>query len=185
MIIYGLSSSKNLLRTFQQGLDMKIALSLFLLLIANTAYAEGGTCPPGYYPVNSPGVMGCAPIPNDNQSSTSAAPARERWVTRWGAIAIDDTAVDGGLGAVSDMTSKRNAEKAALASCRNSGGTACNVKFSYYNQCTAIAWGDTGYNAARAATIEKASEIGIRECNAKHANCKIYYSACSLPERIQ
>lgn len=164
---------------------MKTVLFLFLLAIANIAYAEGGTCPPGYYPVSSPGVMGCAPIPNYNQNNVSATPTSERWATRWGAIAIDDTSADTGLGTVSDMPSKRKAEQVALSKCRENGAAACKLKLSYYNQCAAIAWGDTGYNAARAATVEEASEISIRECSANHANCKIYYSECSLPERIR
>jgi hypothetical protein len=41
-----------------------------------------------------------------------------QWSSRWGAIAIDPTVSQGGLGVVSDMRSERSAEKAAIKQCQ-------------------------------------------------------------------
>jgi hypothetical protein len=46
--------------------------------------------------------------------------------------------------------------------------------------------GDKFFNASSAATIEEATQSGMKVCTANgNANCHVYYSACSLPVRIQ
>ena len=149
---------------------------------SNAAFAEGN-CPPGQYPIGGGGAVGCAPMP---AGTSDLAPSGPRWADRWGAISIDGTAKEGGIGTVNGYPSKRSAEKAALAQCRASGGTkACKVNLSYYNQCGVIAWGDSYLTTQGGPTVEVASKIGLANCNQKTSNCTIYYSGCSLPERVR
>jgi hypothetical protein len=156
-----------------------------LLSIAMDARAEGGTCPQGYYPVNTPGVMGCAPIPGSGSDRSSSAPRDPgpQWQTRWLSVVFGNN----GFGAAVDMPSKRKAENAALAQCRAMGGTACYVNMTTYNQCIAVARGGHTAPSAGAHDQETAESLAIRECmkDAKNANCEIYYSACSYPVRIR
>lgn len=141
-------------------------------------HAEGGTCPPGYYPHNTPGVMGCAPIPGYNSEPAS------HWAARWGAISMNFK--NGSVGAVKNMESKSKAQKAALAQCRtNGGGDGCKDALTYYNQCGVIAWGESYAATYSAATIEKASERAVEICSTHTEDCQIYYADCSLPERVR
>ena len=84
------------------------------------------------------------------------------------------------------MTSKRQAEKAALRDCRAKGGAGCEVSLSYHNQCAVVVAG-IGYSVSQgAASVDEASAQGLKTCNdAGVASCTVYYSACSLPEQIQ
>lgn len=161
----------------------KLLLAIILLGIVSFAYAEGGTCPPGYYPIGGQGASGCAPIPDSEEADEESSPPSVRWADRWGAIAIDNTSSE--VGVITSMPSKSKAEKAALAQCRAKGSDACKVKLAYYNQCAAIVWGNTGYNTTHAATKERASEIGMQSCGAEDSNCRVFYADCSLPERIE
>jgi len=46
--------------------------------------------------------------------------------------------------------------------------------------------GNNGYNVGADATVDKAVQLGMKICtDAKNTNCHVYYSACSLPQRIQ
>jgi hypothetical protein len=162
---------------------MKVMVILMLLAMASIAHAEGGTCPPGYYPVNSPGVMGCAPMPNSEGTATQHAVPRAAWADRWGAIATDGPSAT--LGTSVGMRSKRQAEKMALAQCREKGGAKCEVDLAFFNQCAVLVTGDSRYLTQGAATIEEASRIGVERCSKTDVNCRDYYSNCSLAERVR
>lgn len=162
--------------------NFTVLLFLGLLGISGVAFAEG-RCPPGQYPVDSPGVSACVPIPGAGEDDHPPPPPRAVWATRWGAIAIDDT--NGGMGAVTNMPTKALAERDAIMQCRTKKGVGCALTLVYYNQCGVIAWGDTGYTGAGAATIAEASHRAIQTCARSTSNCRIYYTACSPPERIQ
>lgn len=164
-------------------MNAKLLLTVMLLIAARFAYAEGGTCPPGYYPIGGQGASGCAPIPNYDQSNTQAVPAGPRWKTTWGAFATDGE--NSVLGTSVGMRSKRQAEKAALAQCRSKGGVKCEVDLSFYNQCAVLVTGDRRYLVQGAATVGEASRIGISHCSKTDSNCHVYHSDCSLAERIQ
>ena len=106
------------------------------------------------------------------------------WETRWGAIAIGG----GGWGAVSDMSTEKQATKAAIKQCEETASgddSKCRNAFSYYNQCAVIAWGATGYILQGAIDLPTASSLGMRKCSGEHAECEIFYSACSYPTRIR
>lgn len=161
-----------------------IGMFLFLCLMPfHNAFAEGGACPPGYYPVNSPGVMGCAPMPNSGGGGVpeNVGPL---WVTSWGAIAVDGPA--GIIGASSRQKSKRKANVTALADCRAKGGAKknCSVLISFYNQCGAIAGGDTEATTYSAGTAEEAGSLALKRCSDLTSNCKIIQTACSYPIRV-
>jgi len=164
----------------------------FLLLVglyacSGTAWAEGGSCPAGYYPIGGQGAQGCAPIPNyqSNDQQGSFVP-QGQWQKTWGAIAIDETVNDGGMGMVTGLPDKQAADGAALAQCRASGGSdGCELLLSYQNQCAVIVSGASYLNAHSAETIELASSSAVHKCSERTTGCKIYYSACSVPVRIQ
>lgn len=156
---------------------MRLAM-LGLLVVGAPVLAQGQPNSAQYHAVhnpNSPHYVG-----QDHQPA--APPAR--WADRWGAIASDGR---GNFGAVTDVASERRARKAALTDCKNRGGADCRVRMSYHNQCIAVASGTTQSRNNSAATEEKAIAAATRHCEAVDGQgaCHIYYSACSLPVRVQ
>lgn len=160
----------------------RIKFFLVLCLMPfHSALAEGGTCPPGYYPVNSPGVMGCAPIPNAGGGVPDVGPL---WVTSWGAISVDGPARV--IGASHSQRSKRKATNAAVSDCVARGGVKknCKVLITFYNQCGAIAGGDTEATTHSAGTAEQAGKLAFQRCSSLTSNCKILQTTCSYPIRV-
>ena len=169
-----------LLRRFSDFPALRLCLLIAPLLGASdVAHAEGGTCPSGYYPVSSPGVMGCAPIPNQAGDSAQDTTPRVTWVDRWGAIASDNRT--GNVGTIGGQTSKRKARQIALERC----GAGCKIDMVYYNQCAAIAWGTGSYSVNGSATADEASTRAMGVCGQGANDCKIIFTECSLPERSQ
>lgn len=166
----------------------KLSLVFCLMSVSGYATAEGGSCPVGYYPIGGQGAMGCAPIPNyqgGGEQGSAVAP-QAQWLKTWGAIAIDETVNNGGIGTVTGLPDRRAADAAALSQCRSSGGSdGCKLLLSYRNQCAVIVSGAKYLNAHSAETVERASSWAIEECSQRTTGCKIYYSACSAPVRIQ
>ena len=159
----------------------KTIFLLSLLGVSNIAFAEGG-CPVGTYPANSPATNICNPFPGNENNGQPQQP-QGRWVTKWGAIAIDETV--GTFGAVKNFASKRLATKAAVAACKANGGMRCETRLSYYNQCAVLSWGDAFYSARSEATIELASKVASQKCDGLTKNCKIVYADCSLPVWVE
>jgi hypothetical protein len=140
-------------------------------------------------PVQGQGWSGCAPI-NPSQQSTQGqqpqVPQRppERWQDHWGAIATDGSG--GSFGAATNTSSRSSAENMALADCQSKKGSPnCQVELWYTNQCAAMVVGDNGHNAKSGATPNEATRAAMEVCSAADAHCFVYYSACSLPVRIQ
>ncbi|MEO8001698.1 MAG: DUF4189 domain-containing protein [Arenimonas sp.] len=158
----------------------KILLFFGFFILSSFAKAEGG-CPAGEYPANPPAVNICYPIPGADGAVTQQSTVH--WETRWGAIATDN--VSGKLGASTGGKSKRFATKAAVAKCRENGGTKCVVDIAYYNQCAVMILGEKKYNTASAATLDEATAIGMKACSLSNKNCRVYYSSCSFAERVQ
>jgi Domain of unknown function (DUF4189) len=163
--------------------DMRFHRLLAMILIgysssvcAQFAPPQGG-CPPGMH------LQGFSCV--YDQASPTTAPPGEQWATRWGAIAIGSTASGGGVGVSTGMKSKRKAEAAAIKQCKNTGGGSACKAFAYHDQCAVVAWGAQSYTVQSAESIEIASELAIRDCSAKTADCQVFYSGCSLPERIR
>ena len=155
-------------------------LVMNMYFLARNSYAEGGTCPSGYYPVNSPGVMGCAPMPGGGEPLDTGP----YWATTWGAIAVDSerNVVVSTYG----QRSKRKAESSAVKECRAKGGSKkCEAMISFYNQCAAMAAGDSRAIAYRAGTAEIAKQEVLKSCSALTPNCEILQAVCSYPVRLQ
>jgi len=171
----------------------KLVLLFGLLGASGAAYAEGGTCPPGYYPVNSPGVMGCAPIPGyDNGGGGGGGgygggggPPPAQWESRWGAIVLGKPWA---LGAANNMRSKQAAEQAAMADCRAKKGIECKLRRSYFNSCGIVVVGSDppGVSTGNADTVKDAAETGLKACRKAGAkDCYLLWSGCSTPVRIR
>ncbi|WP_414715703.1 DUF4189 domain-containing protein [Stenotrophomonas maltophilia] len=172
-------------------------LVVTLLIAPFSALAEG-RCPLGQYPVGGQGVGGCAPIPGGSSSSSagSSAPAPAgRWETRWGAIAEDKKPATGSLmatGVSVSQKSKRAAEAAAIDGCVRRGGSKCEIRLSYHDQCAAIAdpsprsGGLAAGNSivASAETLDEAQLLALKECASVNDGgaCEVAYSACSMSE---
>lgn len=164
-----------------------------LLQLSGSALAQIG-CPPGYFPIvqgpTNQTVTTCVPEGDagfgdyDGDASDAPAAPAERWADRWGAIAVaSDNPV---VGIAIDATSKRDAQKGAIDDCQRRGGAECKVEIAYTNQCGVLVVSGDQYNAARAATIQEATEIGMQICQQGNSeSCRVYYSGCSLPVRIQ
>lgn len=106
-----------------------------------------------------------------------------RWIKTWGAIALSP---DGASGAATGRRSKADASKAAVSVCATSGGKACNVAFTYKNQCAAAAVpgsGKGGTSFGSSANEATSKELALQKCRAEGGlECRTVYSACSDPE---
>lgn len=160
-------------------------LGSLALLVAGSAWAEGN-CPQGYYPIGggNGGWAGCAPIPTSGGGASSPPPPPgPAWETRWGAIAHDGKI--GRFGGAEGLSSKRKAEKAAIAECKRNGGKSCKIKLSYYNQCGAMAWGNNWMVVSRGPERDSTIQDAVSSCNKDSSNCQPYYAGCSYPERVR
>lgn len=161
-----------------------------LILLCGRVHAEGG-CPPGMIPAGGTDINSCVPIPpgyyNNQQQAQPQLPLPPppaQWASQWGAIATDK--VKGIIGAVTGLSSKSEAQQAAMANCQAKGGSPCKFEIAYDNECAVLVVGDNGYNVSADVTLDKAVQFGMKICtDAKNTNCHVYYSACSLPERVQ
>lgn len=169
-----------------------VAGLLFLGLISQ-AHAQVHPCSgpgPGEVVVGqTEGGNGLAPVPlcqsSDSVGGTTDTQASAlHWESRWGSIATDE--VHGVLGIAQNMTSKRKAERGALADCKNKGGTQCELKNTYANACGAMVMGKTGFNVGSASTKELAIQSGMKICeDSGDSDCHVYYAACSPPAVVR
>jgi len=171
------------------------ALCLGSLLICGKAVAQGQPIGNGIYACDGAAQAGpCQPESDDGDSYSGAssggytdndyAHAEPQWADRWGAIADN---ANGYAGIVEGESSKSEAERSAIEKCEIQGGGACRIAMVYYNQCAAVATGSQGVRLYRAPTEEQAKQSAMRECEDRQGKgaCQLYYSGCSLPERIQ
>ncbi len=176
---------------------MKLGSSLCTLaLVIGFAYspaalAEGGSCPPGSYPVGGRGASGCAAIPGAGQGGQDDTPpmpaqAKGRWYERYGAIMqSESTSV---VGVAADNETPQGALAEAGNMCGAEGAKDCKVVITYYNQC--VAWllpsadvegNMSGY--AKGKTAKDAEKNAAKYCkDVTGKKCKVFYSACSLPK---
>lgn len=145
-----------------------------------TAHAQA--CPPGQYPVVGQGWNYCAPAPGAEQSTTPTPPP-PAWRSRWQSIVTD---VDEGvIGTSVGKDSPSLAERSAISDCKAKGGASCKVQITNADGCVALVTGDKVMNTNGAPTKEEAEGKGIRMCENEDNNCRVYYSACNMPERIR
>jgi hypothetical protein len=169
-------------------LTMKL-LKIAALICCLHAPLTWSQCAPG---VPSAGNPGCIPQDrpesgyfqgNPDQLNGQAQQPQAIWADRWGAIAVDgDT---GHAGTVTGFATKKTAIDAAMRDCAAGGPNNCKLRLSYHNQCAAVAWGASHMGFAGAPTESEAQSNAMNGCRKGASDCKIVYSACSLPERIQ
>ena len=150
-------------------------VSAFLSLSVADVNAQ---CRIGSGPDHGDGVPYCSQL--TPPARVSSGP---QWAVQWGAVAYGG----GGFGAAKDMVSIAKAKKAALRACRDSGGGKhCKVALSYSDQCVAYAIGDDYLvGVARSPMPEEAYALAMNSCAESTTNCKVTYTACSLPVRIR
>ncbi|WP_080104328.1 DUF4189 domain-containing protein [Stenotrophomonas maltophilia] len=199
-----------------------LALGAFRFCAWTPIAKAEGNCPPGFYPVGGRGVQGCAPIPVAGTGGGAAGRytgkpshrpvaqnvgrdcdrrTRRYWCVqaeaqhRWGAIAEDKKPATGGsmaTGVSVSQKSKRAAEAAAIDGCVRRGGSKCEIRLSYHDQCAAIAdpsprsGGKAAGNSivASAETLDEAQSLALKECASVNDGgaCEVAYSACSMSE---
>lgn len=149
-----------------------------LLAVSASAFAQEQPNSAQYHAVHNPN----SPYYTGANQQPAAPPVR--WADRWGAIAVDDNAV---FGIVTDMSSKHQAQEAAIAECKKRGGRECKVQLAYYNQCAAVAAGNSVSRTSTRAHKEEAIAAAISNCEAVDGQgvCRVYYSGCSLPVQVQ
>lgn len=150
----------------------------FILPFMDIAHAEGG-CPPGQYPQVGQGWRACVPSPDLPAQSEP----REVWVNRWQAIATDAAMFR--MGAVTDKRTKDIAINSAVVECKRKGGLQCEVNIVAANSCIAMVVGSNSMTFEEADTIDDAAAFAMLQCNSKDKECRSFYSACSMPERLR
>lgn len=93
---------------------------------------------------------------------------------RWGAFAA--SLPDGASGVGLDKPHQAIAEEDAMAQCRDSGGTNCEVSFVFLNQCAAVASTATEHAWARGMSSQKVRADAMAACNG--ADCEIIFEHC-------
>ena len=155
------------------------AYTVVALTVSHELRAEDG-CPPGQVPQQGNGWNACIPVAGH---SASVHPPKSVWESRWQAVAVD--VHTGAVGTVVDRPDKRTAEKEALIECSNKGGASCEIEISAGNQCVSLVVGRSLLATGAGMTKSAAELQAIGECEAVGVTCKPFYSACSLPVRIQ
>lgn len=159
-------------------MKMKWLTLLGLLITGATALAQEQPNSVQYHAVHNPN----SPYYVGSNQQPVAPPIR--WADRWGAIAVAKK--NPVVGVAANAASKHDAHRAALNDCQVRGGLGCKVQIEYTNQCSVLVVAGSQYNAARAATIEEATSIGMKICQEGNIQeCRVYYSGCSLPVRVQ
>ncbi|WP_175927490.1 DUF4189 domain-containing protein [Burkholderia cepacia] len=65
-------------------------------------------------------------------------------------------------------------------------GVSCKIAISYANECAVMVVGRTGHNVNPGPSIAAATKKAMDVCRSDGDDqCEVYYSACSLPRRIQ
>jgi hypothetical protein len=163
---------------------LKFSAMLILLVISATCavvHAQG--CPPGQHPVVGQGWNYCAADPESNNASDTSQSPTPIWENRYQSIVTDKT--KGILGTSTGKTSSNLAEKAAMADCQAKGGKVCEIQITNENGCVAMVVGNRVMNSSSGQTKDAAERKGIDLCSTEDTDCHVYYSACSLPERIR
>lgn len=159
------------------GFEMRkfINLCIFLLL---PSFAMA--CPPGGVPI--PGTARCgspaeAKNARDAIYAPAAAPPREVWQSKYGALAGDLEA--GRAGIAEDENSLRAARRVALQRC---GTKNCKILATIGNGCIAAVHGGGMAGIGTGATLELAMQDARSKCP---GNCEHRYAHCNNPVRIR
>lgn len=166
---------RRILRPYALVLGPALVVAAVLIASPRALYAQTA-CPMGV----SPGDPRCGPTPEyANPRSTRQYAPQRRWETRWGAIAMD--ARGSALGASNHLSSRRKAEREAVAECQGLSGASCEVLAVYSNSCIAVVVGDsrTYWNSGEGRTV--AVQGAFDACSKKASDCSVLLSECSPP----
>jgi hypothetical protein len=168
----------------EQRMKTKILFLLFLgpLQLVSLAHAEGG-CPPGQYPQEGQGWRTCVPVPGANNAQQPLAAPPPRWEDHWQAIATDKQKAV--IGTSINNSSSDDSAQAAVSDCHAKGGVSCEVQITYRNGCVAMVVGKSLMNTQGESTLAEAEKSALAKCNEADTNCRVYYSSCNLPVRVQ
>ncbi|WP_082638594.1 DUF4189 domain-containing protein [Lysobacter antibioticus] len=165
----------------QRNVEMKPICLLLVgicMLWVGTASAQ---CPAGIPAAGNPSCVPPSAWPQN--APAQQAPPAARWESRWGAIATD--APNAVLGTSTGRKSKRQAEAQALSECRDKGGRNCVLDVAYFDQCAILVTGDKNYSVHTAGSVDRASELGMRQCGRDDTHCRIHYANCSPPQLVR
>ncbi|WP_317850499.1 DUF4189 domain-containing protein [Stenotrophomonas indicatrix] len=183
---------------FVKRFDMKsihcLAFIVALVSIAcsSSVFAEGGSCPPGYYPIGGQGVSGCAPIPGANASQGAdqgpALPPQPtgKWHSTWGSIAFSSSTSAAGV--ATGRYSQEDAEAEAKRKCGSEGAADCKLLLTYTNHCAVWVVPSTFGSGSRSGvaggeTLRLAKKSAEQQCvDSKGGKCSVFYSDCTKPE---
>lgn len=155
--------------------------SFWLLALAPASIVQaqqaGWSCPAGI-PIGSPL---CKQVTTQRHADGSSGAGR--WIKTWGALGSGENS--GGASTVTGAFSKKDAEQEVLELCEKKGGEQCQVRYTYFNQCVAIAQTDRnggGSAVGSAISIESASRVAKDKCRSIYSKeCLIVLSECSEP----
>ncbi|NOT87397.1 MAG: DUF4189 domain-containing protein [Lysobacter sp.] len=146
--------------------------------MTGAAYAQfappSGGCPQGMH------IEGFSCVYDTMAPEPGAGP---QWLDSWGAIADGN----GVFGTAQSMQTKRKAEKAALRACKENGGDRyCKIAMVYRNQCVVYAMSEAyDVGIASSEAISQAESRALEICGKSSAECRVRYSACSLPVQVR
>jgi len=157
---------------------ISVLIAQWLMMATGVAWAQTA-CPQGV----ASGSAQCGPSTvNDPAYSGVPAAPRARWADSWGAMASD---VEKGVsGIVAELPSKRLAKRFATQECKARGGEKCKIAMTYKNQCFVVVDGNGSYFVS-AATIKRAEDLAMRNCEQGGGDCHVYYYGCSHARRIR
>ncbi len=153
-------------------------------LFSLSAHAEYG-CQSGFVPVYQGNRQVCVADYNlsvwkQQGQQQHQQKAAEMWEDRYGAIARAPNGPNYFFSV--DQVSEDSAKDDALNKC----GSGCKITGTFRNGCTALTWGG-GASYFESAEKKKQSESkALRSCRVdSKTECKLIFSACSLPVRVQ
>lgn len=95
----------------------------------------------------------------------------------------------GSVGTSVDMDDERAAREEALRRCVKPGSQNCSVRFTYENQCVALAWpGVLGkpVGLVSGASTRVAEALALQDCaKTGGGECRVVYSECTDPKFIR
>lgn len=154
----------------------KLLVAALLFSLAHIAHAQ---CATGI----DTGGGNCTPPDAPGLSTDNAVRKRydQVWIDSWGAIAVDASSLKAGT--TEGDRSESEARKVAMANCKQDGNAHCKVVLVFLNQCAALAAGEL-ISYSRGPNKREAEVEALRNCGSAKP-CKVFYSACSYPVKIQ
>ncbi|NUF64528.1 DUF4189 domain-containing protein [Acinetobacter bereziniae] len=161
----------------------RFVLATLTLFTSLSIFAQN--CPQGI----PQGTPSC--VPPDQLGYPNAPPVNTAyWKKTWGAMAeSQDSPI---IGTATGHFTRRAASNEAMTKCKNSGGSACKIVFTYHNQCSVMAQPPNDHDSVQvayqsAATIQEATKLALPFCSKLNngKTCEVFYSNCTAPVLIR